>query len=138
MAVSAGSPVSVAVYTVLNVAGFTALGTFYGDALDQNATFPCSYYQVRGEDEARGLGTGSLPRVEIWVHGLSKYEGMKEAQAISSKAKSLLQDAALTVSGFTHAGLVFFDRIVDLPVSEMNGETVRESVAQFYTWVEES
>lgn len=141
MAVASVQPVSVAVHTVLNVAGFTALSTYDGPALKQRTTpvFPVSYYQIRGEDEDRGLGTGSLPRVEIWVHGLGSEKqtrGFADAHAITSKAKELLSDAALTVSGFTHAGKVFFDRIVDLEPYDVNGVRVFESVAQFYTWVE--
>lgn len=137
MAIAALSPVSVAVYGKLNVSGLTSLGTFYGDALPQNPTYPCVWYRVR-EEEARGLGGGSLPMVEIWVHCLSTYQGMKDAQALASKAKELLSDVALTVTGFTHAGLVFFDRITSPVDYEINGKVVRELTAQFYTWVEAS
>lgn len=138
MPVSALQPVSVAVHALLDVSAFNALSTYDGPALKSNeTTFPRSYYQIRGEDEQRGLGTGSLPRVEIWVHGLSSLRGFVECHAITSKAKELLQDVNFaSVTGFTHAGKIFYDGTVDLEQVEVNGKIYRESVAQFYTWVE--
>jgi len=137
MAVASVQPVSVAVHALLDVTAFNALSTYDGPALKQDDIYPRSYYTVRGEDEDRGFGTGTLPRVEIWVHGVTNKRSYAECHAIVSKAKELLGDVSFaSVTGFTQAGQIFFERIVDVSPYEINGKPIRESVAQFYTWVE--
>ena len=132
-------PVSVALYTALNVAGMNALvGTRIYDAVPQNPTFPFLFYEVRESRDVRGFGTGGLPEVELRVHGFSQYEGMKEAQSIIQKAIELLRDQALTVTGYAHAGRVFYDETIPLANEVINGVACQELVALFRIYVEEA
>lgn len=127
---------SVAVAGVLNVSSLTTLATggIYDD-LPQGTSFPCVWYEVN-ERDVRGLGTGALPEVELRVHVFSQYEGMKEAQAIASQAITLLKDQALTVTGWTHCGHVFYDETVAFHNEHIQGVRVREMVAVFRIYVE--
>lgn len=139
MAYLALSPVSAAVYAKLNVAGMTALvGTRIYDGVPQNPSFPFVLYEVQEQDD-RGMGSGyGLPQVEILVHTFSQYVGYYEAQTIAQKAVELLRDVSLTVTGYSHAGKVFYNRTETIPDSELNGIACREVVSRFYTWVQES
>lgn len=137
MAFLALGPVSVAVFGLLNVAALTSLAP--GGVTDdpqQGITFPFVWYEV-SEREQRGFGTRGLPEVELRVHVFSTYEGMKEAQTITAKVIELLRDQALTVTGYTHCGHVFYDETVLLPNEELNGVKVREIVSMFRIYVEE-
>jgi len=131
-------PVSVAVATVLNVAGLTALATggVHDDAA-QGTVFPFVWYEV-DEEDARGFGAGGLPQVNLRVHTFSRYEGASEAQSINQKVIELLRDQSLTVTGYTHAGKVFYDRTVPLAEELINGVRVRELVSMFRIFVEEA
>lgn len=132
------SPVSVGLYTVLNVAGLTALTNFYGDALPQTPTFPCTWYEVQ-EADARGMGSGyGIPEIEVMVHTASTYTGFKEAQAANQKVIELLRDQTLTVSGYAMCGKVFYEQTQPMPEAEINGVPVREIVSMFRLWVQES
>ena len=53
------------------------------------------------------------------------------------QAIAALKDTALTVSGYTQAGLVFYDETVLLPQEEIHGIKVHEVVAMFRAYVEE-
>lgn len=133
------SPVSVAVFNKLNVAGLTALvSTRIWDSVPRTgATFPFVLYEVWEPRDARGLGTGGLPEVEIRTHVFSEYDGLKEAQSIAQKCIELLKDQALTVTGYTQAGLVFYDR-TELPIDEIiEGRKCQEIVSFFRTYVQE-
>lgn len=132
------SPVLVGIYNLLNVAGLTALvSTRIYDDVPQAPTFPFVWFEAR-EQDMRGMGTVGLPMVELRVHAFSQYEGTKEAQSIIQKVVELLRDKAVTVSGYTQAGLIFYDETVDLPLVEINGVKCREMVAFFRLFVEES
>jgi len=131
------SPVSVGIFTALNVAALTALATGgVHEDVPQGASYPLVWYEVR-ERDMRGFGTGGFPEVEIRVHALSQYRGLSEAQAIVQKAIELLRDQPLGVDGYTQAGLVFYDETVNLGDQLLNGVKVKEIVAMFRTYVEE-
>ncbi len=138
MAYLALSPVSVGIYTLLNVAGLTALATGgVHDNLPQGRTLPAVWYEVL-ERDVRGFGTGGLPEVTLRVHTFSTYEGLKEAQAINQKVIQLLRDQVVTVSGYRQAGLIFYDETILLPDELLNGVKVKELVSNFRIYVEES
>lgn len=130
------SAVSVGIYTALNVAGLTALvSTRIYDQQPPKPTYPCVEYTV-SKSEARGLGTTELPEVTIRVSTFSKAATGAEAQAIVAKVEDLLKDQSLTVSGYRMAGKVIWRESVDLGVTEINGEKVREWVSQFTAYLE--
>lgn len=138
MAHLALSPVSVGVYTALNVAGLTALvsSRIYDD-LPQAPSYPCVWYEVQEENQ-HGYGTsGDVPQISLLVHVFSTYAGMAEAQTIAQKVIELLKHQAISVSGYTQAGRVFYDETVSLPEEEIEGVKVRELVARFRIYVEE-
>lgn len=138
MAYLALSPVSAAVYAKLNVAGMTALvGSRIYDDVPRAAVFPFVWIEVR-ERDVRGFGTGAIPEVELWVHAFSTYQGMKEAQSICQKAVELLRDQALTISGYTQAGLVFYDDTTPLQDQAIEGVKVQELVSKFRIYARES
>jgi hypothetical protein len=130
-------PVSVGVYSALNVAGLTALvGTRIYDDLPQNPTYPCVWFEVT-ERDARGLGTGGLPEIDLRVHAFSTYEGQKEAQQILQKCVELLKDQTLTVAGYTFCGHIVYRDTQSVGYLDVNGVKVRELVGYFTCWVEE-
>lgn len=131
------SPVSVALYSALNVAGMTALATggIYDD-VPQAVTFPFVFYEVQ-ERDVRGFGTGGLPEVTLRVHAFSQSTTMAAAQSIIAKAIELLRDQALTVTGYTQAGRVFYDETVPLSDQIVNGVKCHELVASFRIYLEE-
>lgn len=137
MAYLALSPVSVAIYGKLNVAGLTALVTGVYDDVPQGVALPFVWYEVR-ETETRGFGAVGMPTVELRVHVFSRYEGASEAQSIGAKVIELLRDQALTVTGYSHAGRIFYDETVLLPNEDLDGVKVRELVALFRVIVEEA
>lgn len=132
-------PVSVGVYTALNVSGLTALvsSRIYDD-VPQNPTFPFVWYEADEARDVRGMGTGGLPEVELRVHVFSTYQGTAEGQAIAKKVIELLKDQALTVSGYAQAGRVFYDSTQVFADQIIQGVKVREFVVQFRVYVEES
>lgn len=138
MAYLALGPVSVAVYAALNVAGLTALvGSRIYDDVPRNPTFPFVWYEVRERDQ-RGFGTGGFPEIELRVHVFSNYEGTKEAQSIGQKVIELLRDQALSITGYTQAGLVFYDETQLLSDQVIAGVKVRELVAFFRIYASEA
>ena len=129
--------VSAAVYSALNVAALTALAPGgISDATAQATTYPFVWYEVQ-EREFRGFGTGGLPEVELRTHVFSTYHGMLQAQQVNAKVIELLRDVALTVSGYTQAGRVFYDSTIPLPNQILNGVQVHELVSLFRIYVEE-
>lgn len=139
MAYLALSPVSAAIYGKLNVAGMTALvGSRIYDDVPRAPTYPFIWFEVR-ERDVRGFGSGyGLPEVAVDVHVFSTYQGMKEAQSIAAMAVQLLRDQSLTISGYTHAGLVFYDETVSLQDQAIEGVKVQELVAKFRVYARES
>jgi hypothetical protein len=132
-------PVSVGVFTALNVSGLTALvsSRIYDD-VPQAPTYPFVWYEASEPRDVRGMGTGGLPEVELRVHVFSTYQGTSEGQAITKKVIELLKDQALTVSGYAQAGRVFYDSTQVFADQIIQGVKVREFVAQFRVYVEES
>jgi hypothetical protein len=130
------SPVSDAIYAALNVPAVTALATagVHSDA-PQPAAFPFLLFEVF-EEETRGFGMGGLPLVTLRVHAFSQFEGSTEAQAILAAAILLLKDQKLTVAGYTHCGLAFYDRTSPVFDSEINGQKCKEIVSEFRIYVE--
>src|SRR5690606_20890477 len=98
--------------------------------------FPFIWFEVR-ERERRGFGGGGLPEVELRVHVFSTYAGQKESQQILDRVITLLKDQALSISGYSHAGNVFYDETVSFPDEEVNGVKSRETVALFRIYAEE-
>lgn len=132
------SPVLVGIYSLLNVAGLTALvSTRIYDDVPQAPEFPFVWFEARESRDLRGFGTGGLPEIELRVHAFSKYEGTKEAQSIIQKVIQLLRDQSVSVTGYRQAGAIVYDATVDLPLQEINGEKCREMVAMFRLFVEE-
>jgi hypothetical protein len=60
-----------------------------------------------------------LPELELRVHVYALYPGRQPAQAIVDRVIALLKDAALTPTGWTQAGLVFYDTTTALPLDEI-------------------
>lgn len=134
---SALSPVSVAVYALLNVPALLALAP--GGATDdipQAASLPLVFYEVE-ERDVRGFGTGGLPEVTLRVHVYSDYQGMKEGQVAIRKVIELLKDQSLTIVGYNHCGKVFYDQTALVPDTALNGVKVHELVAFFRIYAEQ-
>lgn len=132
------SPVSVAVYGLLNVAGLTALATggVYDD-VPQLPTFPFVCYDViETSQHAMGGGVG-VPEISLRVHVYSTYAGMQQAQGIAAKVIELLRDKAITVSGYRQAGRVFYDETIPFPDEMISGVKCKEIVSMFRIYVEE-
>lgn len=142
MAYLAASAVATGVYSLLNVAGLTALvGSRIYDGVPRAATFPFVWIEVFSEREMRGFGTSGLPEIELRVHAFSSVEaqrGMKEAQTIIQKVIELLRDKAVTVSGYTQCGRIFYDRTASAPDEVVEGVRVNELIAFFRIYVEEA
>lgn len=139
MAYLALNPVSDGIYTALNVAALTDLATGgISNNPAQGTSFPFVWYEVSESRDVRGFGTGGLPEVELRVHVFSQSESLIEAQAIGQQVIALLRDQPLTVTGYTQAGLVFYDETVPLLNQELNGVKVHELVCLFRIYVEES
>lgn len=134
----AASPVSEAVFGVLTLdATLAALvpGGIHDD-VPEDPTYAFVWYELLTETDRRGLGTGSLPELELRVHAFSLYGGKQQAQAVIDRVIALLKDAALTITGWTQAGLVFYDSTTQLPLDELNGVKVHEIVAAFRIYAE--
>lgn len=134
----ASSPVAEAIFAVLTLDATldTLVTGGVHDDLPQDPTYPCLWYELLAETDRRGLGTGSLPEIELRVHVYSLYPGRREGQAIVDRVIAVLKDAALTLTGWTQAGLVFYDTTTALAMDEMNGVKVQELVASFRVYVE--
>ena len=89
------SPVSVAIYTALNVAGLTALAPGGAhDSVPPNTAYPFVLFEV-SEDAQLGVfgtapGSGQLPEVRLRVYVFSQAKGMKECQDVLAKVRELL------------------------------------------------
>lgn len=133
-------PVSVGVYTALNVAGVTALASGpYDTQVPQGTAFPYVWFTVT-EQNARGLGRGGIRRVDVRVHvaaqGTAALGPAKQIEGILAAVVTALEDATLTVTGFRMAGEVFYSDTDEPFTSEIGGATCWEAGANFYLWVE--
>lgn len=129
---SALSPVSVGIYTLLNVSALTtlALGGVRDD-VPQKPTFPFVWYEVQ-EESISGLGDSPhFVEVDLRVHVFSQEETLADAQVIGAKVVELLRHKVITITGYTHAGKVFYDRTVLLADELLNGVKVHELVMFF-------
>lgn len=132
------SPVAAAVFAKVNVAAVTVLATGgVHDDVPQAPTFPFVWLEVEELRDVRGFGTGGLPEVRLRAHVFSQYEGMREAQQIMEQVITVLRDASLTVSGYTQAGLVFYDETIPLADEQLHGVKVHELISSFRIYVEE-
>lgn len=134
----AASPVAEALFALLTLdATLEALapGGIHDD-VPQDPTYPHVWLELLTETDRRGLGTGSLPELELRVHVFAVYPGKRTAQAIVDRVIALLKDTALTITGWTQAGLVFYDSTTTLAPDELDGVTVHELVAAFRIYAE--
>ena len=137
---SALSPVSAAVYTVLNVAALTAIAPgSVGDDIAQGTGYPFVLYEVH-ERAIGGFGTkpglGQLPEIDLRVHVFSQFQGFSNAQAVMSQVIALLTAAAPTVTGYA-SWAIFHDETLNLGDQIVAGKNVKELVALFRLYVEE-
>jgi hypothetical protein len=133
------SPLSTALYALLNVAGLNALvGSRIYDDIPRNPTYPLVWFEVQEPRDLRGFGAGGMPEVNIRVHALTQYQGEKQGQAILAKVIELLKDKTLTVTGYQQAGQVFYDETAVLKDQEIEGVKVQENVAIFRTYLNEA
>ena len=132
------SPVSEALYALL--LADTALDTLISgrvyDDVPEDPGYPFIWYELAAETDRRGLGTGSLPEIDLRVHIFSLFGGKAQAQAILDRVIAVLKDAPLAVAGWTQCGLVFYDNTVALPNEELNGVKVHELAANCRIYVE--
>lgn len=135
---SALSPVSVGIFTALNVAGLTALAPGgVCDDVDQSTAYPFVLYSVQ-ETRQGGFGTkpglGTLPEIALRISVFSKFEGFSEAQAVMGKVIELLRDPP-PVSGYS-SWAIFHDETIPLADQAVGGVKVKELVANFRWFVE--
>jgi hypothetical protein len=134
------SPVSAGLYTALNVVGVTSLasGPFDTD-VPQATGFPCVWFVVQ-EENARGFGRGGLRKISARVHaaatGSAAQGAAKQLQGILGAVVATLEDATLTISGYTQGGEVVYSDTTDPFPSEIGGQVCWESIANFYFWVQ--
>lgn len=136
---SALSPVSVGVYTALNVAAVTNLATGgVGDDIAQGTGYPFVLFEVH-ERPIGGFGTkpgtvGQLPVVDLLVHVFSQFQGLSEAQGVMNQVIGALTTAP-TVSGYS-SWAIFHDETINLGDQTVAGVKVKELVARFRLYVE--
>ena len=136
------SPVSVAIFTALNVSALTNLATggIHDSILPQGTTYPCVLFEVSEDQQLGGFGTkpgrGMLPQIGLRLHVFSKYVGMSEAQSVMQKAIQLLADPP-PVTGYS-SWAIFHDSTIPLPDQVVSGEPVQELVANLRMYVEEA
>jgi uncharacterized protein DUF3168 len=135
---SALSPVSAAVYTVLNVAALTALAPGgVGDDIAQATGYPFVLVEVH-EKALGGFGTkpglGTLPEIDLRVHVFSTFQGFSEAQRVMGKVLELLKDPP-TVVGYS-SWAIFHDETIALGDESVAGVKVKELVARCRLYVE--
>lgn len=132
---SALQPVSVAIFSRLNVASLKAAvpagagcvgGVF--DNVPQGATYPCLFYEVSASDLG-GLGQGpDVHQIQLRLHVFSQYAGMAECQRIMREAIRLLKYTAPTVVGYQMPTIGRPADEIPLPFETLNGVLVRELV----------
>ena len=122
---------SAAIFTALDVPALTALATGgISDDPAQATAFPYVVYEL-GKRNLGGLGTSELAEADLRVRAFTKGPGLKSVQAIDATVQELLTNQALTMTGYTQAGRVFYDDTILVPVSEINGEKVHEVISTF-------
>ena len=135
------SPISVAFYTALNVAGLTALapGGVHDD-VPQNTTYPYVLFEVSEDQQLGGFGTlqgtKALPEIGWRVHIFTQGEGYKTAQAIAAKVLQLLATPP-AVTGYG-SWAIFHDTTIPLGDELVAGVRVKELVVTGRLYVEEA
>lgn len=136
---SALSPVSVGIYTALNVAAVTTLALGgVGDDIAQGTGYPFVLFEVH-EKPMGGFGTkpgvsGQLPQIDLLLHVFSKWAGLKEAQAVMDAAIGALATPPAVIGYASWA--IFHDDTIDLGDQLVGGVKVKELVARFRLFVE--
>lgn len=136
------SPISVGIYTALNVSAVTSLASGpYDTEAPQGANFPYVWFVVM-EENARGLGRGGLRRISVRVHAASKGTATlgpaTQLQGIMSAVVNTLEDATLTLDGAIQGGEVFYADTTEPFPSEIGGAACWEALANFYLYAESS
>ena len=132
------SAVGQAVYDALQDATLQGLTTGgWWDDVPQGAAFPFGWYELLTSTQARGMGTGNLPQIDLRLHVYSEYAGLAQGQAVIDRAIDVFEDQPLTVSGFTFCGRVFYDETIVLRDELINGVKCHELVSMFRLYVEE-
>lgn len=104
---SAVAPVSLAVYTALNVPALTTSAPGgVGAVIPQGNVRPYVYFEVSNPIQRGGFGTwpghGDLAELELRIHAISDQPNVSECQALLALAVGLIyQPGALTVAGYT-------------------------------------
>jgi len=133
---SALGPVSVGLFTLLNVASLkgaypgTGAGCVGGvkDYVPQAPVYPFLFFEV-SERDLSSLGDGpSVKRIQVRLHVFSQYLGAAEAQRITAEAIRLVQFAEPTATGWTIPKVGRPDDVVMIELSELNGVICRELV----------
>ena len=136
---TAASPVSEAIFGLLNDATLqTDVGGRIFDDIPQDTIRPCVLYEILTETDIHGFGTGGLPELDLRTHVFSDVGSLSEAQSINKSIVALLKDAAITVTGYTQCGLIFYRETVTLRSEELFGQKVHEIVSLFTVFVEQS
>ncbi len=141
------SPVSVALYSALNVAAVTAIATGgIGDDIAQGSGYPFLLYVV-SETSKGGFGTRpgvhQLPQVDVRLHAFTEYAGGKIAQSLIDAALGALFTAfdpttpTVTITGYATCSL-FHDNTSTPYDSIVAGTKVKEIVAQLRLYAEAS
>lgn len=134
------SPVMVALAAKLNVAGLTNL--FSGDPvvgvyddIPQDARMPFVWIEIPDESNEGVMGEGEFGMPKPRIHVFDDYEGTRRPQLITAKVIELLKHQSLTISGYTQAGQVFYERTQLLNDTVFHGRKCREMVSFFNTYV---
>jgi hypothetical protein len=136
MAGSALGPVAAAVFA--KVVDLVVAGGLHEDLPERPTTFPLVWLELSGARELAGLGTGSIPELELRTHSYSLAGSRAQGLAIDSLVVARLKGAALQVEGYRQCGSVFYDDTVQLRDVELNGQKVHEVVSSFRIVVEEA
>lgn len=130
------APVSLAIYTVLNVAALTdlLLGGV-NTVVPQGSARPYVYFEISNPKQLGGFGTwpghGDLPELELRVHGISDQQNVSECQALVAKAVELLFTTSISVSGYAvcSAGPLPAVQLLNLGDQVIANVVVHEEVA---------
>lgn len=126
---AAAHPVTEAVFTALQDTTFqTAIGNRLSADIQEDTARPYVWIEIFDETDARGLGAGDMPEVDLRVHVFSDVHSVSEGNELARQVKALLKDQVLTITGYQQCGKVFYDRTVPLPNQEVHGVKVHEVV----------
>jgi hypothetical protein len=101
-------PVSLGIYTALNVAALLSLVSVVGNGVvPQGATRPYLYFELSNSTQHGGFGTypghGDIAELEVRLHSITDQPNVSQGQAIVAAALALLfpPAPALVVAGYT-------------------------------------